>query len=261
MEGSGPARFAFLEHDGPIAFAHRGGAAGALENSFEAFARAVELGYRYLETDVRATSDGVLLAFHDRILDRVTDRSGTVSQLPFAEVRRARISGTAPIPQVADLLEAWPDVRLNIDVKDEAALGPLVELVRRAGVLDRVCVASFSPRRLSAVRRALGPSLCTSLSPLGVARLRLAAGLPPVARLGPALAPCAQVPVRARGVTLVTPGFVRTAHRWGVRVHVWVVDEPAEMNRLLELGVDGVMTDDLVALRDVMAARGRWPPP
>jgi glycerophosphoryl diester phosphodiesterase len=104
-------RYPFLEHDGPLAFAHRGGAAGGLENSMAAFGRAVDLGYRYLETDVHATADGVLLAFHDSTLDRLTDRRGRVARLPWSEVSRARIGGVEPIPLLEDLLEAWPDIR------------------------------------------------------------------------------------------------------------------------------------------------------
>ena len=146
-------RFAFLEHDGPLAFAHRGGAAGGLENSMAAFQHAVELGYRYLETDVHATADGVLLAFHDSTLDRVTDRRGQVARLSWSAVSRARIGGVEPIPLLEDLLGAWPDIRLNVDVKEAARRAPLVRTLQRTGAIDRVCVASFSHRRLRAVRR------------------------------------------------------------------------------------------------------------
>ncbi|HSR23566.1 MAG TPA: glycerophosphodiester phosphodiesterase [Candidatus Eisenbacteria bacterium] len=256
-----PWAYAFLDR-APIAFAHRGGAAGGLENSLAAFSRAVDLGYRYLETDVHSTADGVLLAFHDRTLDRVTDRAGRVAELPYAEVRRARIGGVEPIPTLEELLGAWPHVRVNIDVKDASAIAPLVEVVRRTGAIDRVCVASFSDRRLAAVRRELGPRLCTALGPRGVAVLRAAS----THRLAHALAggaagrvPCAQVPDRVGPLRVVTAGFVDLAHRQGQRVHVWTIDDAAEMHRLLDLGVDGIMTDRIDTLRDVLISRGCWP--
>jgi glycerophosphoryl diester phosphodiesterase len=250
--------FPFLEHVGPIAFAHRGGAADGLENSMAAFGRAVSLGYRYLETDVHATSDGVLLAFHDHTLDRVTDRRGTVARLPWSVVSAARIGGVEPIPLLEDLLGSWPDIRLNLDVKEAGAVGPLVRTLQRTGAVDRVCVASFSHRRLAAVRRAVGPGLCTSLSTSGVVRLRLAALHPGAHRLAPRDVPCAQVPDRVGPLRVVTPGLVAAAHARGQRVHVWTVDDAAEMTRLLDLGVDGLMTDDLVTLRDLLRARGLW---
>ena len=237
--------FAFLEHDGPIAFAHRGGAADGLENSMAAFGHAIQLGYRYLETDVHATADGVLLAFHDSTLDRVTDRRGRVARLPWSEVSRARIGGVEPIPLLEDLLGTWPDIRLNVDVKEASAIAPLALSLQRTGAADRVCVASFSHRRLQAVRAALGPRLCTSLSIRGVVRLRAAAMHPAVHRLAPRDVPCAQVPDRAGLLRVVTPGLVRLAHARGQRVHVWTIDDATEMARLLDLGVDGLMTDDL----------------
>jgi glycerophosphoryl diester phosphodiesterase len=253
-----PATFPFLEHDGPLAFAHRGGAADGLENSMAAFGRAVELGYRYLETDVHATADGVLLAFHDRTLDRVTDRSGVVARLRWQVVRQARIGGREPIPTLEDLLGSWPDVRVNVDVKEPGAVGPLVEVIRRTGAIDRVCVASFSARRLAAVRRRVGPRLCTALAPPGVGLLRLAATHQLASALAPRGVPCAQVPDRLGPLRVVTPGLVAVAHRRGLRVHVWTVDDAAEMDRLLELGVDGLMTDQIVTLRDVLTTRGQW---
>jgi glycerophosphoryl diester phosphodiesterase len=257
-KGRSTARFAFLDHPGPIPFAHRGGAADGLENSLAAFASAVDLGYRYLETDVHATSDGVLLAFHDHTLDRVTDRSGVVVRLPWHEVRRARIGGREPIPSLEELLGTWPDVRVNVDVKEPGAVAPLVEVIRRTGALDRVCVASFSARRVAAVRRRVGPRLCTALAPPAVALLRLAATLRPAAPLASWQAPCAQVPDRLGPFRVVTTGLVALSHRRGVRVHVWTVDDAAEMTRLLDMGVDGLMTDQLRTLRDVLNRRGQW---
>ena len=248
--------FPFLENDGPLAFAHRGGSADGLENSMAAFQRAVDLGYRYLETDVHATADGVLLAFHDHTLDRVTDRVGRVARLTWETVGRARIGGAEPIPRLEDLLGSWPDVRVNVDVKEVAAVAPLARVLARTGAVDRVCVASFASSRLAAVRAAVGPRLCTSLATRGVVRLRAAAIHPAAYRLAPRGVPCAQVPDRVGPLRVVTPGLVAAAHERGQQVHVWTVDEEAEMHRLLDLGVDGLMTDQLVTLRDVLRSRG-----
>jgi len=157
----------FLDHPGPIPFAHRGGSPDGQENSVAAFERAIDLGYRYLETDVRATADGVLIAFHDPTLDRVTDRTGIIERLPHAEVAKARIAGREPIPLLADMLGAWPGARFNIDVKAEAAIGPLTEVLRRTGAWGRVCVTSFSSRRLRHVRarmRLLSAARCAPRS-------------------------------------------------------------------------------------------------
>lgn len=253
-----PARFPFLDHPGPLAFAHRGGALDGLENSMTAFQRAVDLGYRYLETDVRATADGAVLAFHDRTLDRVTDRTGRVAEMPYARVARARIGGREPIPLVEELLGAWPDVRLNIDVKELATIAPLLRAVRRTAAADRVCIASFSGRRLGTVRAALGPGVCTSLAPHEAARLRLATSGGVLARLARADAPCAQLPPRVRGIRMVTPAVVHTAHELGMQVHAWTVNDPDAIRGLLDIGVDGIFTDELETLRDVLVSRGRW---
>src|SRR5579859_5672722 len=164
---------AFLDAPGPLAFAHRGGAAHAPENSWRAFEHAVGLGYRYLETDLQATADGVLVAFHDRTLTRVCGQGGRVCRLSYAELSAARIGGTEPIPVLEDLLAAWPDVRFNLDVKDVPAIAPLPEVLRRTGAWDRVCLVSFSASRLRAARRALGRPVCMAASPLGAAMVRL----------------------------------------------------------------------------------------
>lgn len=225
-----------------------------------AFQRAVDLGYRYLETDVHATEDGVLLAFHDESLDRVTDGAGVVARLPWSRVRHARIGGQEPIPRLDDVLASWPHVRLNVDVKASGAIGPLLDVLRRTRATDRVCVASFSDARLRAVRSAAGPRLATSLGPREVLALRVASYTSRARRWVPTGAACVQVPVTAGRVRVVDERFVEAAHRHGLPVHVWTVDDPAEMHRLLDLGVDGVVTDDLEALRSVLLSRGSWWP-
>lgn len=216
-----------------------------------AFQHAVDLGYRYVETDVQVTADGVLVAFHDDDLLRTCGRDARISQLPWSEVRTALVDGEAPIPLLEDLLGAWPDLRVNIDCKTDAAVDALVAALRRTDSLHRVCVGSFDDARLRRLRRALGPGLCTSLGQREVARLRFG-----LMRRTPAHA--AQVPTHHGRLTVTTEGFVRRATAMGLHVHVWTIDEPAEMHRLLDLGVHGLMTDRLTVLRDVLEQRQLW---
>ena len=249
----------YLAGPGPRAFAHRGWHIGDLagcENTMAAFARAVDEGYRYLETDVHVTADGALVAFHDFRLDRVTDSRGRLQDLTWDQVRSARIGGREPIPLLSEVLERFPDTRFNIDPKSDRAVEPLIELLRSAGAADRVGLGSFSDRRLATLRSALGPSVATSLGPQAVGRLAGGARLGLTPGTGAAVA--AQVPVRFGLIPVVTGGFVRAAHRAGIEVHVWTVDDAAEMHRLLDLGVDGIMTDRPDTLRDVLTSRGQW---
>lgn len=259
------AEYEYLDHPGPIPFAHRGGSLDGLENSLPAFERAVGLGYRYLETDARATADGVLLAFHDASLDRVTDRTGDIARLPHSEVARARIGGREPIPLLEDVLGSWPNARVNIDVKAQTSIVPLTETLRRTNAWHRVCVTSFSSRRLRHIRArmrlATDHAVCTALGPRGVAALRtrpIAGPLSLTLRAAATAAPCAQVPRRIGRAPFVTAPFVASAHALGVQVHVWTVNGRDEMNHLLDLGVDGIFTDDIETLRDVLMARGLW---
>lgn len=247
----------YLQSDGPLAFAHRGGGREAPENTLAAFGRAVDLGFRYLETDARLTSDGVVVAFHDPVLDRVTDSRGRIADMTWAEVSRARVHGAEPIPRLADLLASWDDVRFNIDPKCDAVVAPLARLIRDLGLIDRVCFGSFKAGRTARLARILGPGVCRSLGPSGVARLRAASlRMPvPVAAGGAA---CVQVPPFLEGRRLVDERFVRRAHRERLQVHVWTVDDPDHMHRLLDIGVDGLMTDRPSVLRRVLEARGTW---
>ena len=247
--------FPYLDHPGPIAFAHRGGSLEAPENTHAAFENARRLGYRYIETDAVATRDGILLAFHDSDLDRLTDGCGRVRDMSFEQVRSARVAGSEPIPRLDELLGDWPEMRLNIEPKDDAAIEPLVSAIKRTKAVDRVCIGSFVNARTQRMRQLLGPQLCTSPGPLGVARLRLASFGPP---WGAAPAPCLQVPVRHHGIRIIDARFLRAAHIRDARVHVWTVDDEAQMRRLLDLGVDGLMSDRPTLLKAVLESRGEW---
>ncbi|KFF97465.1 glycerophosphodiester phosphodiesterase [Streptomyces scabiei] len=249
-------RHPYLDHPGPIAFAHRGGAADGLENTMAQFRRAVESGYRYIETDVHATLDGKLVAFHDSTLDRMTDGSGRIADLPWKEIGHARVAGVEPVPLFEDLLEAFPEVRWNVDIKAEPALHPLLNLIARTDSWDRVCVGSFSESRVARAQRLAGPRLATSYGASGVLGLRLRSwGVPASVRRS---AVAAQVPQAQSGVPVVDHRFVRAAHARGLHVHVWTVNEPQSMHRLLDLGVDGIMTDHIDTLRKVLEDRGSW---
>jgi glycerophosphoryl diester phosphodiesterase len=248
-------RFAFLDHPGPIPFAHRGGAGDWPENSWPAFEHAVSLGFRYVESDVQVTADGVALAFHDHRLDRVTDLRGRIADRPWSEVKHARIGGREPIVVLEDLLAAYDDVRFNLDPKTDRTVEPLVAALERTGAHHRVCLGSFSDRRLARLRRLLGPDVCMSGGPAAIALVR-ARSLGARVRV-PDLA-CVQVPVRMGPVPVATERFVATAHRYGIKVHIWTVDDADEMHRLLDIGVDGIMTDRPAVLRDVLGARDEW---
>jgi glycerophosphoryl diester phosphodiesterase len=217
----------------------------------EAFEYAVNLGYRYLETDVQVTADGVLAAFHDNDLKRTCGIDRKISEMPWSEVSKALVEGKAHIPLLEDLLGAWPEARINIDCKSNAAIDALVASLRRTSALPRTCVAAFSDGRLRKLRKELGEALCSSLGPGELALLRFG-----LMRRSPALA--AQVPVKQWPLTVVNRAFVERSHRLGLQVHVWTIDDAPEMERLLDLGVDGLMTDRPVVLRQVLEARGAW---
>jgi glycerophosphoryl diester phosphodiesterase len=246
-----------------MAFAHRGGATYEpnryRENSVHAFGEAVALGYRYLETDVHATRDGVLLAFHDRVLDRVTDRSGAVSDMTYAEIAEARIHGLDPIPRLAELLIEFPDARFNVDVKSATAVALLAATIEEHEAYDRICVASFGIRRLYELRRLLGWRVPSAASALGVAANRF---VPWVTWALNTPAPVLQIPISLsmlrRQLTVFTPGLVEAVHRAGKKVQIWTVDDSETMERLIDAGVDGIFTDRVDTLKDVLVQRGLW---
>jgi glycerophosphoryl diester phosphodiesterase len=246
----------FFNHPAPLAFAHRGYSPAGLENTMRAFAAAVELGYRYIETDVRATADGTAVAFHDARLERLTGRPGRIRDVNWNDLRQARVHGVEPIPTLEDMFGAWPDLRWNVDVKDPAAVPPFVRAVERTRAHDRVCVASFSDRRRRAVVRRLSAPTATSGGRQTVTRFRGASALRLSALVARLLreVDCLQMPSRVGRIRLVNQATVDQIHAAGRHLHVWTVNDPAEMRRMLALGVDGLMTDRADVLRDLLRA-------
>ncbi|WP_020673456.1 glycerophosphodiester phosphodiesterase family protein [Amycolatopsis nigrescens] len=251
----------YLDDPLPRAFAHRGwhlDELDGMENSLSAFRRASAEGYRYLETDVHATSDGVVVVHHDALLDRTTDGSGPIARRPWAQVRRAKVGGVEPLCRLEDLLEEVPEGRFNVDVKSDAAVVPFLRVLERTKSYQRVAAAAFSDSRLARLRRLAGPKLLTSLGPRSAAVL-WANGWMPWLRLGfLSRGAMAQVPVKQGLLTVVDSSFLRSAARAGIEVHTWTINEAAEMRRLLDLGVRGIVTDRPDLLRDVLIERSAW---
>jgi len=266
---STPSTRAFLQGPLPIAFAHRGGAKLWPENTMLSFEKAAGLGYRYLETDVHLTKDGVLVTVHDTTVDRTTDGSGLVRALPLAELKRLdagyRFSPdggrTYPfrgrdvtIPTLAEVVEAFPHVFLNIDLKqhDAALIEAMASFVEERGLHDRLLIASFEDGIIQAFRRRTEGRVATAAAAWETRRFWLASRLGLTKLIRPAY-DALQVPPRMGRLTVVDRRLLASAHRRGLQVHVWDVDEPAEMRRLLALGVDGIMSDRPDLLLEALA--------
>jgi glycerophosphoryl diester phosphodiesterase len=250
----GPGRFAVR------AIAHRGGG-GELENTLPAFARAADLGYGHLETDVHATADGVLVVSHDPTLARVAGDPRAIADLTAIEVAAVRVAGREPLPTFSELLASFPTARFTVDLKDDRAVAPMVRLLSaQPALLDRLCLGAFSTARTRALREAFGARAYTAASPGEVLRLATAVRLG--RRPGRLAADCVAVPERMPvGRLQATVGDVRlfgAARELGLDVHVWTVNDVGTMRRLVAAGVDGIVTDELEVLRDVLVDLERW---
>lgn len=252
----------YLAASRPRAFAHRGwhlGELTGLENTLAAFLRARDEGYSYVETDVHATRDGVLVVHHDATLRRVAGHPGVLRAMDWADVAPVRVRGREKLPRLEEALEALPDTRFNVDLKSPGTLRPMLELLERDDVAERVAVASTDEGRLRAVRQRFGDRVVTGVSARAALSLRARSVLPgPISRHVPVGGDLAQLPVRFGGLPVVDATNLRAAHEAGLEVHVWTVDRASEMHRLLDLGVDGLMTDRPDLLREVLMVREAW---
>lgn len=256
-----------LTHEHPIAMAHRGSGLLWPENTMVAFQGAMYLGYRYLETDLQITRDGVLVTIHDDTVDRTTDGTGLVSDYSLEDLRtldagyRFEREGGHPhrgqgiqVPTLEELVVTYPDGVFTLDLKSDGMEAALVDLIRRLDLWDQVIVGSFSGSRLRRFRALADRPVATSAGPAEIVRFLAAARthLPYRPR-----ADSFQVPVKDRGITVVNRRTVRAAKRVGVPLIVWTINHPAEMEELLDLGVDGLITDRPDLLRTLLAERSR----
>jgi glycerophosphoryl diester phosphodiesterase len=248
----------YLSHEHPIRLAHRGSRLLWPENTMSAFQGAVDLGYRYIETDVHVTRDGRVVIFHDNDLERLSDGVGTFAKHDWADLRKLDVAfGFQPdadfplrgtgvtMPLFEEAVKSFPQQMWNVDLKQSGIAERVAAEVRRLGIEDRVLIGSFHDRRIRAFRHA-APDVATSAGPLEVAR---SLARRPRRHGG---ADAYQVPERGSGMRLVTKRFVDRAHKADKHVHVWTVNDPVDMRRLLDLGVDGIITDRPDLLNEVL---------
>ena len=235
--------------------AHRGGSLENLENSLSAFQHAWDLGYRYMETDMQASSDGVVYIFHDDMLDRVSNGTGLFCQHSSAEIDKIRLNNGEPIPRLADALAALPEAIFNIDIKRADGTKPLAAFLSSHPQAHRVVAASFVGKRLKEFKRLVGQPVPVTAVQNDIIRIKLIGlGLP----LSAPDVIAVQVPISHYGIKIVTPSFVKQCHALGIKVHVWTIDDEAEMRWLIDIGVDGVMTDKPSLLKQVCLEKDCW---
>lgn len=252
----------------PVAIAHRGSRVLWPENTDTSFTGVYDLGYRHFETDLHMTRDGVLVCFHDPTVERTTNGTGRVEDHTLAELQALDAGyrhgsrdgfsfrdGGSRVPTLEWLLTAFPDVSVVVDLKSDGLARPLADLVHDLDAGDRLIVGSFHDHRLvefqSLTRRRVPVSTGQALSRLWVLASRVGRG-------GGGDASALQLPTHMRGVRVVDEKLVNAAHGAGLQVHVWTVNEETEMQRLLDIGVDGLITDRPDRLKEVLIGRGEW---
>jgi|TARA_Y100001949_G_scaffold172926_1_gene177676 glycerophosphoryl diester phosphodiesterase len=261
-------------------FVHRGGDEEKTENTLEAFQYSSDLGFVFMETDVQSTSDGRVVIFHDADLKRIAGIDKKIKDLTFDEVTNIDLINGGKIPSLEETLFSFPNLRFNIDIKTNSAVEESIKIIKSQEALTRVCLASFSNKRIRRIRKLAGSQSCTSMSQLEVVNAifhvlaeNLGSGINLRRKMRGdeayfkskwmrttipfnGIPDCAQVPVGQWGIPIVTQSFIRIMNLLGKFVHVWTIDEPEEMNRLIDLGVDGLMTDKPSILKSTLIDRG-----
>ena len=257
-----------LDTPHPLAIAHRGSRLLWPENTITAFSGAYDLGFRWFETDLHLTADGIIVCFHDDTLDRTTSGSGYVWDRTLGELSaidagyQHQMDGAFPfrdqgvaIPTLEEVVTVFPDTSIVVDLKQDGLTPALTALVERLDLWDRLVVGSFSDRRLREFREATGDRVATSTGPIAAVKALAGALL-----LGRAPKSCdaVQLPRRQSGIPVITKRSVRGFLAGGYDVHVWTINDPAEMSLLLDWGVNGLITDRPDLLKEVLSGRGEW---
>ena len=234
-------------------FVHRGGDEVETENTLEAFEYSSNLGFIFIETDVQSTKDGHVVIFHDSTLKRMAGINKRVKDLMLDEVKGIELINGGRIPLLSEALDSFPNLRFNIDIKTEDALENTVKIIKEMKCFSRSCLASFSSSRLNRIRKLAGPEACTSSGQMDIFKL-ICKSLGINLRIN--TADCAQIPIKQWGVPILTKRFLRIAKKENKLVHVWTIDNKEEMFKLIDFGVDGIMTDKPSILKQAMNERG-----
>ena len=234
------------------AFAHRGGANDFVENTLEAFQQSINLGFKYIETDVQATKDNKLVIFHDDDLKRMMNVNVDISSINYNELKKYKINDVYEVPTFLETVSSWPNIRFNIDPKSDKSAELLINELKLLDNVDRFCIGSFNSERLDKIRKAFDFKICTSMGLNEVVNFYLLRffGISKVST------PCLQLPYYRKGFKVITPNLIRDAHRFNKKVHAWTIDDPVQMNELLDMGIDGIMTDSPKLLKSEIAKRG-----
>jgi len=247
--------FKYLDNYKFTAFSHRGGSIEHHENTMNAFEKSINLGYEYIETDVRHTKDNKLVIFHDDDLRRICNLNIKISEIDFEELKKIKIFENHSIPLLDDAIHQWPDTNFNIDPKSDKASYLLLDELKKQKDLDRFCVGSFNSERLKIVRDGFNNNICTSMSQEEVIKLFFYK----IFSLRESDIPCLQIPMYFHGVKIVTQKLVDHVHNTNKKIHIWTIDNEAEMQELIDLGVDGIMTDRPRKLKEILVNNLLWP--
>ena len=229
----------YLNYSGVAVLAHRGGSFESFENTIESFYYSQSLGCKFIETDVQVSSDGIPYIFHDETLTRLLGKNDVFSNLDSSEIEDLRIFESHKIPRLDETLQTFPDMYFQIDVKTDEVAMPALEVIHKCRAEDRVCIASFNSPRLSRVNSKY-PEICLSMGPNEVSKMLLSSfGLYKKTIIGD----CLQVPMYYYGIKVVTKRFVDFVHSKGLKICVWTINDEKTFKKLIDIGVDGIITD------------------
>ncbi|MCH1412829.1 MAG: hypothetical protein L7U86_05480 [Rhodobacteraceae bacterium] len=246
----------YMNSSNIVPIAHRGASLVATENSFESFRKAFDLGYRIIETDIHSSKDGTAYIFHDNTLERLTGENLKISDLKDVDIDSLKVNKSSIIPRLSNVFEEFPEGLFNLDAKTWEATIPITNTVKKMACSSRVCIGSYNDKRIDAIIRELGVETCHSMGTSNVFKFYLGAQLGIKQNF---TAQCIQLPIKQFGISLITQKILRHARKLGIKIHFWTINNSGLIQKLLELDVDGIMTDDCILLKTIMEKKHKWP--
>ena len=256
MSSSSPTLLEYIRNTDIIPIAHRGASLLAGENSTEAFRKASELGYKLLETDIHGSKDGTAYIFHDDSLERLTGDNRNISDLRDSDIDSIKIKNSNAIPRLSEVFEEFPENYFNLDAKTWQAALPMAKAIKRNCFQSKVCIGSFKNSRINLILEKLGSETCHSMGTSNVIKFYL--GSHSGFRLNFS-AQCIQLPIAQFGISLMTKNIIKYAKKLNIKIHFWTINDAPTIKKLLDLNVNGIMTDDCILLKELMLERGKWP--